>query len=189
MTDLENWTFWEKPTITDPAAETILFSSLLKEYKRVVENEKTIEKDLAAVLTANDYKGLLEDHIKKEVIYKIKTLDLSSLSMDALLKIGEQLDTINNINQEQSDGKIVLSDEIQLNTSLRLLGLSTRSYNFLYAADFHTLWDIYKVYTAIWRDRFRKRIRNFGERSLEEVENMLIERWLIKREDIKETGE
>lgn len=187
--DFKNSPFWRENIITDSDFDEIDLSFFAKEYKRLSKNTESTQADLAWTLGDCLYKKLLEEHIRKDVWKKINAIDVSSLPVDKLLKIGKILDDTPTDNHKSINLKETLLLEESLKTPLDLLGLSSRAHRFLRSADFETLGDIYTVYTSVWRDKFRKRIYKFGETSLVEVEALLIQKWLIKQEDIKKTGE
>ncbi len=187
--DLDKSPFWRENIITNCDSSGIDLPLLAKEYKRLSKNTQSTQEDLAGTLGDRLYIKLLEEHIRKDVWRRINAIDFSSFPVDKLLKIAEILDDSEPTNDKSMNLKEVLLYEENLKTPLELLDLSSRAYTFLRAADFETLGDIYTVYTSVWRDKFRKRIYKFGEKSLEEVESMLIQKWLLKQEDIKKTGE
>lgn len=187
--DFKKSPFWRENIITDNDLDEINLSFFAKEYKRISKNTESTQADLAGTLGDCLYIKLLEEHIRKDVWKKINAIDVSTLPVDKLLQIGKILDDAKPTNDKNGNLRDILLFKENLKIPLDHLNLSSRALRFLRRADFETLWDIYTVYTSVWRDKFHKRIYKFGEKSLEEVEALLIQKWLIKEEDIKKTGE
>lgn len=187
--DFKKSPFWRENIITDNDLDEINLSFFAKEYKRISKNTESTQADLAGTLGDCLYIKLLEEHIRKDVWKKINAIDVSTLPVDKLLQIGKILDDAKPTNDKNGNLRDILLFKENLKIPLDRLNLSSRALRFLRRADFETLWDIYTVYTSVWRDKFHKRIYKFGEKSLEEVEALLIQKWLIKEEDIKKTGE